>query len=670
MAKTSNQLGQSVYIQEKSTLPSVYEGEFVNVLGVVYFWDDVASIYKEVGSGGGAGGINYIENADAEINTTGWATYTDASAATPADGTGTPPTTELTWTRSPSSPLRGTANFLLTKDGSDRRGMGVSYDFTIDSADQGKILRVSFDYKTSAAYADSDVRVYIYRTTATAKLIELSVRDLAANTVNGTYMSEFQTDSDATGYRLILHVASVNASAYTIQADNFSVGPREIARGSVVTDWVSYTPTVTNVTTSATALRWRRIGDSIQVAGSITYSAAPTGSVIVSIPSGMTRDSNKVATNGLVGQVNYYDASADTNYTAYAYVDSSSRLLFIGQNQSNEGSPTTATVFNATRPVASPASGDSLELFVTIPITGWSSNANISSDFGNRLISFRARRATTNQTVVPNTDTTVLFNTVDHDKTSSYATGTGIWTCPESGTYNFSARIRCDSLASAEGLNVKIIKGASTELARLYDNLASTIRIVTLSTGDVDLVVGDTIKVTLASDTGNYDVVAVTYTNFSGSKIQSPQTLMGGEVVALRYYNTSGQSMIDNTNTTITGWTKDYDDHNLMVAATGLTTIRQAGKYRITLKAHLSIASGTNIEEFYVNILRNATAFYGTIMNNLTVVTTVAHGASMTVTLDCVAGDVITPRVYQKTGGNKSLNGTAHLTDIEIVKVN
>lgn len=48
----------------------------------------------------------------------------------------------------------------------------------------------------------------------------------------------------------------------------------------------TYTPTVTGVTTSAVAGRWTRTGDTVHYEFDITVSAAPTGSVTVTLPIG------------------------------------------------------------------------------------------------------------------------------------------------------------------------------------------------------------------------------------------------------------------------------------------------------------------------------------------------------------------------------------------------
>lgn len=166
-------------------------------------------------------GINYIfPNHDAEVNTTGWATYADAAGATPVDGTGGSPTT--TWTRSTSSPLRGAASYLLTKDAANRQGEGASYDFTIDTADQSASMTIKLDAEVSANYTSGDLTVYIYDKDASSLITPASV----AITGDGQFSTTFTTTASATNYRLIFHIATTNALAYTVKIDNVQVGVR------------------------------------------------------------------------------------------------------------------------------------------------------------------------------------------------------------------------------------------------------------------------------------------------------------------------------------------------------------------------------------------------------------------------------------------------------------
>ncbi|MEZ0208746.1 MAG: hypothetical protein ACAH17_01035, partial [Candidatus Paceibacterota bacterium] len=193
--------------------------------------------------------VNYIKNGHAEVNTTGWATYADAAASRPVDGTGGSPT--VTWTRSTSSPLRGQASFLLTKDAANRQGEGASYAFTIDSADQAKVLNISFDwavasgtYSGGSSSTDSDLIVYIYDVT-NSRLIEPAPIKLDGAVVgtNYKYVSSFQSSSNSTSYRLIVHCATTSASAYTVKFDNVAVGPSVVTTGAFISDWQSFTPT-------------------------------------------------------------------------------------------------------------------------------------------------------------------------------------------------------------------------------------------------------------------------------------------------------------------------------------------------------------------------------------------------------------------------------------------
>jgi hypothetical protein len=66
---------------------------------------------------------------------TGLVTLGSGGDTAPSDGTGGSPSS-LTFTRTTSSPLVGTASFLETKGASSQQGNGVSTDFTVNSADK------------------------------------------------------------------------------------------------------------------------------------------------------------------------------------------------------------------------------------------------------------------------------------------------------------------------------------------------------------------------------------------------------------------------------------------------------------------------------------------------------------------------------------------------------
>ena len=146
-------------------------------------WQYINSAWTEMG-GGGSGGINFLEgdNTNFENGAGDWTTYADAAGENPVDGTGGSPT--LTAAQSADTSLRGDSNLLITKDAANRQGEGVGVAFTIDEADQAKKLTISFDYTTSANYADDDIRIAVYDVT-NANLIRVNGEDLKETSTSG-----------------------------------------------------------------------------------------------------------------------------------------------------------------------------------------------------------------------------------------------------------------------------------------------------------------------------------------------------------------------------------------------------------------------------------------------------------------------------------------------------
>jgi hypothetical protein len=199
----------------------------------------------------GGGGINYILNKNAEADTSGWLTYADTAGSLPVDGTGGSPT--LIFTRTTSSPLRGGGSFIITKDAANRQGEGASYDFVIDSADKAKVLQINFDYAIdSGAYADGDLTCYIYDVT-NAQVIQPAGFSIQNALVNMKQSCTFQTASNSTSYRLLLHCASTSAVAYSVKVDNLILGPQTLNTASPVVALRAKSTTATAVSSTTFA---------------------------------------------------------------------------------------------------------------------------------------------------------------------------------------------------------------------------------------------------------------------------------------------------------------------------------------------------------------------------------------------------------------------------------
>jgi len=337
------------------------------IAGHLRFNTDVSSFegydgtaWGEIG-GGGAGGINYIENSDAEANVDGWVTYADAAGAEPVDGTGGSATT--TWTRSTSSPLRGTASFLLTKDAANRQGEGASYDLVLDSADLNKTMQISFDVDaTSANFVAGDIGVYVVRDTGgTPALVYPASINIAK--AKYTFQTTFVATSDD-DYRLIFHVASTNATAYTVKFDNVSVGPVVAALGVPVSDWIAFTPAITDVP-GAESGSYKRIGDTCFIQGRVDVSGAVTGVIHFeeALPVGLTENKANMLSGEVVGSC----FALDTGTTRHIGVIQYDGTNFVGISQSG-------TNWSATVPHTW-ANTDVLGYEFRLPIAEWADSS-------------------------------------------------------------------------------------------------------------------------------------------------------------------------------------------------------------------------------------------------------------------------------------------------------
>lgn len=253
--------------------------------GLILKADSTASAGVSWGSASsGSGEINYIDNPDAEANTTGWATYADAAGATPVDGTGGSP--NVTWTRQSSVILRGNQTFKLTKDAANRQGEGVSYDFSIKEQDISKKLKIQFDFKTNedAAYASGDLTVYIYDVT-NAQLITPVDTDIIDG--QNIFQTSFNSTT-STSYRLIFHVATTNASAWDAYIDNVIVGPGMTSQGAAIGPIETYTLSNSNITNDAGLtitgqMSTQRVGDNLLVFGQLAFTGTGTDAGALSL---------------------------------------------------------------------------------------------------------------------------------------------------------------------------------------------------------------------------------------------------------------------------------------------------------------------------------------------------------------------------------------------------
>jgi hypothetical protein len=166
--------------------------------------------------------VNYFADGGFERGTVGvipdgYVQYNDGATATPVDGTGGAANANVTLLVTSSSPIRGTKSAILSKAANNNQGTGYSYDFTISNVDKGVTSNVEIDLVTSAAYASGDVVFYIYDVTNSA-LITPRATALPKLDNYGKFFTDYGLRT-GTQYRFILHIATTNASAWTITLD-------------------------------------------------------------------------------------------------------------------------------------------------------------------------------------------------------------------------------------------------------------------------------------------------------------------------------------------------------------------------------------------------------------------------------------------------------------------
>ncbi len=618
---------------------------------------------RSSGSGTSGTGVNFILNPDAESDTSGWATYQDAAGATPVDGTGGSPT--VTWTRSTSSPLTGTASFVLTKDAANRQGDGASYAFTIDSASQARVLAINFDFivgsgtfVAGSSGVDSDIECYILDVTNNV-LIQPSSYKLFSNssTISGHFSANFQSASNSTSYRLIFHCATTSASAYTVKFDTVQVGPSSYVYGTPITDWTAYTPTFTGFGT-ATSVNFisRRVGSSLEVVG--TFTAGTNTGVEAQITLGYGGANANVITVstlptlGLAGKFVGGTASA-TWFGGGAVTMEASKTYMTLATQTSSTSGLSKILANALN------SSGAYSINASFPITGWSSSVQMSDSADQRVVAFYATHSQTVNNTTPTLTLTSVYDDVGGLSTNTY-------TVKVPGKYIIKGSIRTASAAwtvtNAVELSYSKNGAATVPIGRV--NPATGTYVVQVNGNDtLNLVAGDTIVFKGYSDVSNTATGYVAIERMTG-----PSAIGATETIAARYTNTAGTSIANSGDVKVPFATKDDDSHGNFVTDT--YTIQTAGRYRISgninFASSLYAAANTVVASIYKNnsiaAVGPTTSIGGAITDQV--------GVAVTATLKLVAGDTIDVRVSNnRTAGATLLFTQTGSNSFEIQRV-
>lgn len=196
--------------------PTLAQNPTATVLKAAYDAQSCATAIATSAITGTAGNLQFED---------GTSTLGNGGDAAPVDGTGGV-SSGVTFTQNTSTPLVGSASGDLGKTSSSEQGQGVSTDFTINSFDLSRPLQISFVYQGSSGMvlgSSSDVRVFVYDTTNNNLLPVTPLATLAGPVSTAKqYVGQF-TATTSTTYRLILHIATTNATAWDLLLDSVVV---------------------------------------------------------------------------------------------------------------------------------------------------------------------------------------------------------------------------------------------------------------------------------------------------------------------------------------------------------------------------------------------------------------------------------------------------------------
>lgn len=459
----------------------------------------------------------------------------------------------------------------------------------VTTAYSGKNLQLSFDYKifSGSSFANlsgtsaNTYYVLVYDITNSVWLQPTNTYGLTS--LQGTWSGTVQPNTTCAQLKMVILQANNTVGGNVdLSCDNFYIGKKIAPTGPVFTDPVAYTPTfgAGYGTVTNQKIYWQQAGKFMRVFGTATMGTVTAGTGEISLPSGKNIDSS------------YYQASAKnivggirniTNAGGVGAGGTTQRLGFDGTNLDKVWLTSSSTqdiaggTFRLTGVNSALSTSDTLNIDFTVPILGWSSNVQLSSDAGNSQIVMSAYKnggAVTANTTIPSW-------TFSSDSAGMFNATTGVCTIPSPGDYDIEFGIGLG--ASAQILvNGTIVAGASSSGSRFVKTTQRN-----LKANDLITFTSDT-SGTLNANNFN-TIIAV-------AKKASPQTIAANDTVAASYYLSANQGITANS-TRINYDTKifDYQGSSVTTGAGWVYTAQTPGLYSVEVRDQVASSSTSYI---------------------------------------------------------------------------
>jgi hypothetical protein len=344
---------------------------------------------SEAALGGAAvstGAKNYVAAPDFESGTTaGWNLSKDSGTTVPiSGGIGGGTTGFSALTIDNATPLAGTGSLVLNKNAGDVRGSTVySNNITIDLEDTVRTLQLTFSYRTPTTnYTSGDLSVFIWDVNG-SNLIPMSASSLDA-TVGGpaNFFGTFIPSSNRV-YRIIFQFTTTNANALLMNLDSVVLGPQVIPNAAAIGAETSWTPTFSAGfgTVINIDMKYRRIGDNLIADGLFQIGLVAGTIATFTLPSGLTAkvDLSPGSLQRVVGKFWTNSSVATQIKTGTLLVANGSNLVsFSIDDYTSAIAPVQSAGMNV-----SSFLGNNLYLNIqlTTPISQWTTNINLATDF-------------------------------------------------------------------------------------------------------------------------------------------------------------------------------------------------------------------------------------------------------------------------------------------------
>lgn len=562
----------------------------------------------------------YIKNGDFEMGTTAGFSLAHVAFST-ANGYFLPTGTAATGTPFDSTHggtaanaalsinnLHGTSTVLAGQNSSSlistvastQGDLLISDSFTIDREDRAKVLTLQFYYEFTAGSSNVNLSgtssntfaIWIYDVTGAKWIMPAAAYAMNQGSGQGIATATFQTDSTDNVYQVALINANASSGSYTLDLDDISATAKTAPIGPTMSDWKAWTPTGSWTTNTTYTGLYRQVGSNIEFRVRLALSGAPVGNLnsIQILPNGYAVDTSSwLSATGSSPVISNMEiqAAAGRYISGFGYY-LSSNTISPATDAGNTISPTVPNTFG---------SGDSIELFGSVPVAGLSSNTSQSSDSDNRVVAFQSTGAPTAGPLSNAAWATIKYPAASVDTHAAYNASTGIYTVPVAGFYNVSAQFTLNGSYSNNGQTLcdLMVNGSTLQQNLVVGTISGTVACPVSATG-VHFNSGDQIQIQgEGNNWTSFSLFGSGYSWFNITKVGGTPITQATESVSARYTTASTQSIAINATNTINYDTKDYDDHNAVT--TGASWVFKAplpGVYHISWNDRYAGNAGWN----------------------------------------------------------------------------